>query len=41
MIPFGSQRGGGPDDLGPHVQNTLDNLEVEVMQVRGSVARDC
>lgn len=40
MIPFASQRGGGPDDLGPHVQNTLDNLEVEIMQVRGSVARD-
>jgi hypothetical protein len=39
-IPFGSQRGSGPDDLGPHVQNTLDNLEVEIMQVRGSVARD-
>lgn len=39
-IPFGSQRGNGPDDLGPHVQNTLDNREVEVMQVRGSVARD-
>lgn len=40
MIPFGSQRGNGPDDLGPHVQNTLDNREVEIMQVRGSVARD-
>lgn len=40
MIPYASQRGGGPDDLGPHVQNTLDNLEVEIMQVRGSVARD-
>jgi hypothetical protein len=40
MIPFGSQRGHGPDDLGPHVQNTLDNREVEIMQVRGSVARD-
>jgi hypothetical protein len=40
MIPFGSQRGNGPDDLGPHVQNTLDNLEVELMEVRGSVARD-
>jgi hypothetical protein len=39
-IPFGSQRGNGPDDLGPHVQNTLDNREVEIMQVRGSVARD-
>lgn len=40
MIPFASQRGGGPDDLGPHLLNTLDNLEMEVMEVRGTVARD-
>lgn len=39
-IPFGSQRGEGPNDLGPHVQNTLDNLEVEIIEVRGTVARD-
>lgn len=39
MIPFASQRGEGPD-LGTHVQNELDNLEVERMEVRGTVARD-
>lgn len=38
-IPFASQRGEGPD-LGRHVQNELDNLEVERMEVRGTVARD-
>jgi hypothetical protein len=38
-IPFASQRGEGPNDLGPHVQNTLDNLEVEIMEVRGTVSR--
>jgi len=39
MIPFASQRGEGPE-LGTHVQNELDNLEVERMEVRGTVARD-
>jgi hypothetical protein len=40
VIPFGSQRGEGPDDLGPHLENERDNLEAEVMQIRGAVARD-
>lgn len=39
MIPFGSQRGEGPD-LGRHIQNKQDNLEVEPMEVRSTVARD-
>jgi len=38
-IPFASQRGEGPD-LGRHVQNAQDNLEVEPMEVRGTVSRD-
>ena len=38
-IPFASQRGDGPD-LGRHVQNKQDNLEVECMEVRGTVSRD-
>ncbi|HYK79328.1 MAG TPA: hypothetical protein VEU95_06850 [Micropepsaceae bacterium] len=39
MIPFASQRGEGAE-LGTHVQNELDNLEVERVEVRGTVARD-
>lgn len=39
MIPFASQRGEGAE-LGTHVQNARDNLEVEIMEVRGTVSRD-
>ena len=39
MIPFASQRGEGAE-LGTHVQNELDNLEVERVEVRGTVSRD-
>lgn len=39
MIPFASQRGEGAE-LGTHVQNERDNLEVEIMEVRGTVSRD-
>lgn len=39
MIPFGSQRAGG-QDLATHLLNTQDNETMEVMQVRGAVARD-
>jgi hypothetical protein len=39
MIPFASQRGQGPE-LGEHIQNKQDNLEVEPMEVRGTVSRD-
>lgn len=39
MIPFASQRGGG-QDLATHLQNTYDNELMEVVEVRGSVARD-
>ena len=39
MIPFGSQRALG-QDLATHLQNAQDNERLEVVQVRGSVARD-
>lgn len=39
MIPFGSQRAGG-QDLATHLLNAQDNERLEVVQVRGSVARD-
>lgn len=39
MIPFGSQRGEGPE-LATHLHNAQDNEQVEVMQIRGAVARD-
>lgn len=39
MIPFASQRGGG-QDLATHLQNEYDNEIMEVVEVRGAVARD-
>jgi hypothetical protein len=39
VIPFGSQRAGG-QDLATHLLNAQDNERLEVVQVRGSVARD-
>jgi len=39
VIPFGSQRGKGAE-LATHLQNAQDNEEVEVMQIRGAIARD-
>ena len=39
MIPFGSQRAEG-QDLATHLLNAHDNERLEVVQVRGSVARD-
>ena len=39
MIPFGSQRALG-QDLATHLLNAQDNERLEVVQVRGAVARD-
>jgi hypothetical protein len=39
MIPFGSQRASG-QDLATHLQNAQDNERLDVVQVRGAVARD-
>lgn len=39
MIPFASQRGNG-QDLATHLLNAHDNETVEVMQVKGAIARD-
>lgn len=39
MIPFGSQRASG-QDLATHLMNAHDNEQVEVVSVRGAVARD-
>jgi hypothetical protein len=39
VIPFGSQRAEG-QDLATHLLNAQDNERLEVVQVRGSVARD-
>ena len=39
MIPFGSQRALG-QDLATHLQNAEENERLEVVQVRGAVARD-
>ncbi|MBV8978176.1 MAG: relaxase/mobilization nuclease domain-containing protein [Alphaproteobacteria bacterium] len=39
MIPFGSQRAEG-QDLATHLLNAQDNERLEVVQVRGAVARD-
>lgn len=39
MIPFASQRGLG-QDLATHLLNEHDNERVELMQVRGAIARD-
>lgn len=39
MIPFASQRGGG-QDLATHLMNAHDNEQVELLQVRGAIARD-
>lgn len=39
MIPFASQRADG-QDLATHLMNEFDNEYVEVVQVRGAIARD-
>ena len=39
MIPFASQRGGG-QDLATHLQNTYDNEQMEVVEIRGAIADD-
>lgn len=39
MIPFGSQRGLG-GDLATHLLNEHDNEQVELVHIRGAVARD-
>src|SRR5690606_15150847 len=39
MIPKASQRAGG-QQLATHLLNARDNERVEVIQIRGSVARD-
>lgn len=39
MIPKASQRGAG-QDLATHLLNAFDNAHVEVVEVRGAVARD-
>lgn len=39
MIPKGNQRGGGRQ-LATHLMNAVDNERVEIMEMRGSVARD-
>jgi len=39
MIPFASQRGGG-QDLATHLLNAHDNEVIEVVELRGAVARD-
>lgn len=39
MIPYASQRGGG-QDLATHLMNAHDNESLELVDVRGAVARD-